>query len=440
MEEKELLEIEAKEEEQAAKNIEEMMKRKKVDDISLLYKDKFDLETQKACLSLAKSIPEQALIPIYEKVLLSIPPYASTEIFEREEGYAIDQAIEWRKKGWVETLLTHPHRRYVGLSYLDELVSVSPSRSTRDQIYVMMLADGLDRYKDVLTKGRTLFQGVEAPEFMYQLYGRQKGADLYFESRVFAYVNLTVFGLTPVVETIEKMAKSGGSLSLAGDAAFTTYMFLVSPFTDSLRKTTIYPSEGRAQVETLFRNVKLRSEVLFTPCWLADVYTNLGANIPASMDTDEINAVRKHSKDFVRSVKSLDEEVDRAVREKFGGGELDSSEKETIVASREEFRRRWFEDVVPAFGNISTAQKILSIGMTGSIVAPVVALPAFVGLLGVPPAITALAGARKIKELVDPAADYLAAFWEHNPIHVGFYKVQKEIEKGRKSSKHQKNS
>jgi len=440
MEEKELREIEAKEREQAAKNIKEMLKRKKIDDISLLYKDKFNLETQKACYSLAGSIPTQALIPLYEKVLFVIQPFPSLEIFEREEGCKIDQVIEWRKKGWIETLLVFPHRYYVGLDYLDELVSVSPSRSTRAQEYITLLAGGSKRVNDLLTEGKHLFRGVTAPEWAHHLFGKQKGEDLYFEAVATNYVDLTVFGLTSVVETIEKIVKSGDGLFPASLIAYIAPAFLVSPFTRALRKTMIYPSELKDLAKTFYQNTKPKSEVFFAPCWLADVYTNFGADIPDRMDTDEVNAVRKHSEDFVRSVKSLDEEVDKAVRERFGGGELDRSVKEAIVASREEFRRRWFEDVVPAFGNISTARKILSIGMTGSIVAPAMALPAFTGILGVPAAITALVSAGKIKELVDPAADYLAAFWEHNPIHMGFYKVHKEIEKVRKSSKHQKDS
>jgi len=35
----------------------------------------------------------------------------------------------------------------------------------------------------------------------------------------------------------------------------------------------------------------------------------------------------------------------------------------------------------------------------------------------------------KIKKITDPAAEYFVRFWDRNSIHVGFYKVQKEVRK-----------
>lgn len=51
-------------------------------------------------------------------------------------------------------------------------------------------------------------------------------------------------------------------------------------------------------------------------------------------------------------------------------------------------------------------------------------------VVSVPPAlIAALAGAKKIRELVDPAAEFLSTFFECNPIHLGFYEVHRELKK-----------
>ena len=41
----------------------------------------------------------------------------------------------------------------------------------------------------------------------------------------------------------------------------------------------------------------------------------------------------------------------------------------------------------------------------------------------------------KIKKLVDPAAEFLSTFFECNPIHLGFYKVHRELKKVKKTGK-----
>jgi hypothetical protein len=203
-----------------------------------------------------------------------------------------------------------------------------------------------------------------------------------------------------------------------------------------LRKTEVYPSEERSLFAMFHGIRKHAADALFVPCWFADVYTNLGAAMPQTMNTDEIDAVRKHSEDFVRSVKTLDEEIDKTVREKFSGGILDKNEEEAIKSRKLEFNERWRKDVAPAFEDISKVEKWWSVGLTGTIVGSALALGALVNVVSVPPAlIAALAGAKNIKKLVDPAAKFLSTFFECNPIHLGFYKVHRELKKVEQGSR-----
>jgi hypothetical protein len=434
MEEKELLEIQAREIEQAAKNVEEMVRTKKMSDICLLYRDKFDLEDKRVLYSGDQRVPPQHLIPICDKVLLAITPDATAEVFENYYGYSVKQVVEWRKKGWVETVLSASHQRYADLQYLDPLVRVSPSRSTRKMVYLTVLAGGVDKFSELLTKGKILFKNLKVPDFMRQHFREQKAEDLYLNWAASDYVELSVLGLTPVIERAEEMIRQDAEPSGARMLLNYSAGYLTSPFTNALKKTEVYPSEERSDFKMLFGTKKYAAEPLFVPCWLADVYENLGATIPQTMDTDEINAVRRHSEDFVRAVKDMDEVIDKTVREKFKGGELDKSEEEAIRAKKQEFHERWRKDVVPAFEDISRVKTVWSIGLTGSIVAPLVVLPAFQNVLDIPTAIRALAATPGIKKLVDPAAEFLSTFFECNPIHLGFYKVHRELRKVKKRS------
>lgn len=425
VEEKELLEIEAREREQAKKNVDEMVQRKNISDIYLLYKDKFDLEKKRACLSLSNA-PLQLLIPLYERILVPIPPYSSLEKFNEDMGFSVTQLVEWRKRGWVETLLNGPPMSYTGLSYLDELIQVSPSKSIREQVYVEMLVGGVDRLKSILYQGGVVFKESVEPPVYVEFFGEQI-AKRYRVHLATLYASLSLLGLRQIVRTINGLARR--ELKYAEEICILSSIFLVAPFLDSLKKTTVYDSESKALASRYYELAKPKAEAFFVPCWLADVYQNLGATVPSGMGTDEIEVLRKNSEEFIRAMKSLDEEVDKTVREKFEGQELEIGEKEAILAKKEEFRKRWFDDVVPSFEDIRETEEVLSITMTGSIVAPAIELAAFAGVFGIPAAIAALAASRKIKELVDPAAEYLATFWERNPIHLGFYKVQKEVRK-----------
>ena len=428
MEEKELLEIEAREQEHAKKNVEEMVRRKRMGDIWLLYKDKFDLKSQKACLSYSTEIPPHALIPIYEKILFQVLPFPSPSVFEREIGCSVDDVVDWRRRGWVETFLASSPRFYRGLNYLDELIQVSPSGSIRTGLYTATLSGGTERFNRLLSKGHVLFGAVKTDERFRRWYGEKNAERHWRGSLASSYADLCAFKLTDIVRWIEEEASN--DLDRSGVLAYGSSIFLVEPFLSALKKTCVYASRIRNAAEKIHGAGKPNIETFFVPCWFADLYANLEVIAPQTMDTDEINAVRKHSEDFICAVKSLDEEVDKTVRQKFGGGELDRGEKETIIAKREEFRKRWYEDVVPTFEDISRVKKVWSVTLTGSIVASVVALVALKDILTVPSAMLgALQNREKIMKLVDPAAEFLSTFFECNPIHLGFYKVHKELRK-----------
>ena len=425
MEEKELLEIEAREREQARKNVKEMVRRNRIWDTSLLYEDKFSLENKKACYPIGW-VRVPLLVPTYEKVLVGIPPFRSSEEFHLTQGFQIDQITEWKNKGWVETLLTLPHSEYAGLDYLDELIQSSPSMGIRTTAHSWLLAGDRSTWIHLASEGEVLLKGVK-PQAEYSCLFGERSEKIYRKAAIGIYIALSVFGLTELVQEIK--VRSRGDPNRAAHMLYLSEAFLLPPLSSGLRQTTVYRSELREAVSEFHMIAKPPSEPYFAPCWLADVYKNLETTIPEKMDTDEIGAVRKHSEDFVRALKSMDEEIDKAVKPRFSGGELDRGEKETIIAKREEFRRRWFDDVVPAFKDLSKREHYWSIGMAGSIIAPALALPAFIGVLGVSPALTALAASGKIKKLVDPAAEFLSTFFECNPIHLGFYKVQRELGK-----------
>jgi hypothetical protein len=426
MEEKELLEIEAREREQTRKNLAEMVRKNKIGDVLLLYKDKFTLENKKACYPIGW-VQVPLVIPLYEKVLVGIPPFHSSEEFRRTQGFSIDEIVEWRNKGWVETLLTLPHSEYAGLDYLDQLIRVSPSMGVRTTGHSWLLAGGRDSFARLIREGESLLKGVKPHEEYRRLFG-EPSERIYQKGAVGIYVAVCAFGMTELANEIRILSR--GDPDRAASMLYFTEAFLLQPLTSGLRQTTIYRSELKEAVSEFQRVLTTPHQELFLPCWTADVYQNLGATMPQSMDTDEIDAVRKHSEDFVQAVKSMDEEIDKAVRQRFGGGELNRSEKETITSEKEEFRKRWLEDVVPAFEDISTVKKTWSIGLTGSIVTSVVALAALKDVLTVPSTMLgALLNREKIMKLVDPAAEFLSTFFECNPIHLGFYKVHRELKK-----------
>jgi len=429
MEEKELREIEAREKEQAKKNIDEMIQTGTFSDIWLLYKDKFDLDKKKTCTAVSVK-PTQLLIPIYEKVLLPIYPCPSYDGFKHLYGFSIDQVMEWKRKGWVETLLPLPHVDYVDVSYMDELISSSPSSSSRNEWYTLVLSGDADKFFDALDKGQTIFERVKGPvpEWLVDALGERRLRENLSRILATAYGNLSVFRLARVIKIVEELADNNSDIALV--ATLYASSFLTSPFLYGLRGTTVYGSNMKDVAAFFYRMKKARDKPFFVPCWFADIYENLGTTIPQTTDTDEIGAVRKHSEGFVRAVKSLDEEIDEAVKEKFKGGELGKSEEETIKTKKQEFYERWCKDVAPAFEDISKTERIWSITLAGSIVAPIVALAAMKDVLTVPASLLSIAlGADKIKKLVDPAAEFLSTFFECNPIHLGFYKVHRELKK-----------
>lgn len=419
------MEIEAKEIEQAKKNMREMVQRKNTDNICMLYKDKFNLDNKRVCASFSRA-PLWTLIPLYDRVLVPIPPYSSSEKFAKDLGFSVDQLLEFRKRGWVDTLLNDFPSVYSGLSHLDELIRVSPVRSIRNRVFATFLAGGADRLESTLHEGEILFGGRGAPPEYFEHFGERK-AKHYPGELATHYALLSVFGFTQSVEQIKELAKS--EMEKAEYGCLSSSMLLVSPFLDAMKKTTAYDSEIKDRVSRFYGTAEGRTEPFFVPCWLADLYTNLGFTVPTGMDTDEINAVRKNSEKLIDAVKSLDEEINKTVREKFEGQELEKGEKETITAKKEEFRKRWFEDVVPAFKEIRQTEQVWSIAFTTSIVASALTLSAFAGVLNIPSALAMLLASEKIKKTTDPAAEYFVRFWERNPIHVGFYKVQKEVRK-----------
>jgi hypothetical protein len=429
MEEKELLEIEAREEKQTIKNLAEMIRTNRIRDIQLLYKDKFDFSGQKVCAQpLPGEVDPRLLIPLYDKTLLTIPPFGSPKVFRAQIGCNVDDILEWRKKGWIETELTAYPRCYAGLDYLDELIEVSPSSSLRTQEYIIMEVGSSIDFNRLLLEGEVAFKGVKPPEGFQSLYGDQRGVEAFYGSAASSYMLTKVWGLTSILGKVKELIRS--DTDLASSLLYATSFLLISPFLSSLRQTSVYSSETKNVAMSLYEHSKQKEEAFFIPCWLVDVYDRLETKIPETMDTDEVGAVRKHSGDFVQAVKSMDEVVDKAVREKFKGGGLDKSEEGEINAKRLEFNERWRKDVRPAFEDIPKAERWWSVGLTGTIVGSALALGALVNVVSVPPAlIAALAGAKNIKKLVDPAAEFLSTFFECNPIHLGFYKVHRELKK-----------
>lgn len=431
MEEKELLEIEAREMEQAAKNTKEMIRRNETSSISLLYKDKFDLEKKRVCSPLAGVLTDK-LIPLHEKVLVPIAGHPSPEKFNERIGFSVDRLVEWRKRGWVETVLTAAPRVYSGLGYLDELIQVSPSLSVRSQVYLVALSGGADRFNTIFREGLTVFKESVVPPRYVEIFGEHRAED-YRKTLATYYTDLSIFGLAQSIKEINDLAKN--KIQDAEDLCIFSQGFLVSPFIRSLGKTTTYPSEFKGLATPFYEIAKPKGEAFFVPCWLADVYDYLGLTAPESMDTDEINAVKKNSGKFIEAAKSLDEEIDKAVREKFEGQELERSEEKIIIAKREEFRRTWREELVPAFKDIRQTEEVWSIAFTTSIVASALALSALKGVLDIPSSIHILLASKELKEkIADPAAGYFVGFWERNPIHIGFYKVDKEIRKLKRRS------
>jgi hypothetical protein len=426
MEEKELLEIEAREREQAKKNIEEMARRKKMGDICLLYKDKLNLGNRRTCYPAYRISPE-ILFYLYEKVLLSIPPCSSSREFEQRTDFSVSQVLEWRKKGWVETFLTHRPSDYVDLDYLDELILVSPARSVRSETHASFLVGGQDRINSIVRRGKVLLQGAKTPKELRQIFGDERAERFYYGGAATIYTSLCVFGLSEIAHEI--IRRCGNDMNAGVFGLELCGAFLVSPLLFGLGKTTAYPDQLKSLASEIYQSGKPAADTFFVPCWLADLYEYLGATVPLGMDIDEISAVRKHSEVFIRAVKGYEDEIDKAVRKSFKNGEADQDQKQTIIAKREESRRTWHEEVVPAFKDLSFRRKAWSLAMTGSIVTTPLVFSALHGILDLQETIRAAALAPSIKKLVDPVAEFLSAFFECNPIHLGFYKVHRELKR-----------
>lgn len=434
MEEEELKEITEKEMQRAKNIVEKMLRENRMNEIELLYRDRFNIKKRNACYE--KSIPVNFLIPIYQTVIVPISPFASENSFEDVNGCKVDQLLEWRKKGWVETVLTNPPVDYTSLDYLDDLIGYSPSAAVRNSLYCAGLVGGSDAFNNLWEEARNVFKGrIILPRSWIDVYGTENVEETYKATIASNYADLSVFGFKGIIERIRELSKSKSKQDLrnSGALAFNSALFLIDPFLRALKKTMVYPSNLRSTASIFWNIMKPTSSTLFAPFWLADVYENLGVSISPDIDTDQIEAVRKNSGGFVKAVKSLDEEIDRNMRERFEGGELHRNEKELITAKKEKLRKRWYDDIKPSLESIETRKEKIGITLTSSIVAPAVALSAFSDVLSLPQTlIVALASSRKIKELVDPTAEYLAKWWEFNPIHIGFYEVNRDLKKLKK--------
>jgi len=296
------------------------------------------------------------------------------------------------------------------------------------------LAHGVDRYDLVLKEGESLFRGIRMPpSHLIEDIGQHR-ASAYPRTLARIYADLSVFGLTQITMAIRDIAEI--ELEKAERFSLLSWALLVGPILRSLTRTIVYPDEIKESADKFYESWSANTDAFFAPCWLADVYKNLGTTVPQTMDIDEISAVRKHSEDFVQAVKSLDDEIDKTVKERFRGGEPNRSKQDEIIAKKEEFRKRWYEDVVPTFEDISRVKKVWSVALTGSIVTSVVAVAALKDVLTVPSTmLSMLLNRERIKKLVDPAAEFLSTFFECNPIHLGFYKVQRELKKVERSGR-----
>lgn len=439
MEKKELEEIQQKEFEQAFKNVKYMLKKKKLSDIWLLYKDKFDFIKQKVtCPALTSTISIPLLIPISEKVLAPIGPIQSQEKFEEKYEFSVNDLLEWRspRKGWCETILMAPPPHFTGLDYLDKLIEVSPSASIRSEVYLAYIAsltEEIDGLNSIADKGKKIFRGrLEVDPCFIDAFGEEKGKNVLESVVVTDYIELSALGFKDIIEVVELFA-SQGKMERAAFLTRKLSDLLATPFLYSLRKTTVYSFEEKFFVEKLCELLagKTKAESLFlTPPLLADVYDTLGITVSGILDADGIRAVRDNSVDFIKAVKNLDEEIDKTVKEKFEGGVLDKNEEEEITAKKEDLRYRWEYEIKPAFESIEKRRKRINrMMMTGSIVAPLGTLLALQPIVTIPAAYAAIKAKDKIEEIIDPVAEYLSLWWDHNPIHIGFYKVEKEIER-----------
>jgi hypothetical protein len=291
----------------------------------------------------------------------------------------------------------------------------------------MRLLGSPNEFNTLLSIGEGLFAGANPPQVYDYAFGEEEARPSYRRTIAASYVDISAYQLTEILKNIQYTALR----DVDSGASFTSdaHTFLIMPSLKGLRKTSVYPSGLRDSAMRFYEFARPDSESFFAPCWLADVCENLGVTAPVTMDTDQIHVLRKNNEKFVSAVKSLDEEIDRTISEKFGGQELERDEEEAIMAKKEEFRRRWTYDVVPAFEDIRKTEQVWSIAFTNSIVSSLINLLAFTGVLNVSSASAALLASEKIKKVADPAAEYFVRFWERNPIHIGFYKVDKEIKR-----------
>ena len=315
---------------------------------------------------------------------------------------------------------------------MDELIRVSPSGTVRTTFYSLTLA-GRTEFRRMLDKGVALFQGRLGDE----------ATEREIPNR---YTHLNVLGLREIVQRVDEL--SFREVEIAQTFTQLSSYFLADPFLFALRKTMTYPSTvrdfakqfwshafthvypvlGRAEYGRDFVPARAAG---FVPCWLSDVYDDLRVTTPPSLNIDQMETIRKDSEGFIKATKTLQEEIDRTVKERFDGGKLDRDREQSINEKREELRRRWHEDVTPSFKNIKTRKVKTGVTVTGSIVAPAPALYTLKDVLSPWDPLTKLLSLQPIKEIIDPAAESLARWWERNPIHVDFYEVSKPAKRKR---------
>lgn len=272
-----------------------------------------------------------------------------------------------------------------------------------------------------------MFREIKTDRDFIRRYGEEQGKELWLRGVASSYADLTAYNLSSIVDRI--IGSSSVSLDELAAVTYVSSVLLIEPFLSGLKQTCVYGPETRIATEKVYEVMSPKGEVFFAPCWLADVYKNLEVTISPHIDSDQIQVIRKSSERFLAAVRSLDDQIDTAVRKKLVGGELES-EREAIIAKKEEFRKRWSEEVKPELESIAKAEQVWKIAITSSIIAPFLALSALKGELALTgAALTALSVWNKVKKRVDPVAAYITTFFECNPIHVSFYKIEREIKK-----------
>lgn len=431
MEEEELRELGRRERDQAIGNIKDMIKEERLNDIWLLYKDKFDLENVQVCTPMTPRVSPSVLIPFYDKVLFMIEPIPTPEKFRKAMGCSIDQILEWRNRGWIETILDAPLQYYRHLDYLDRLIAVSPDFSIRGQEYISTLAGGKKKFNEIFKKGKEIFpRNINSPAWYQQIHGKKRGQFIFSRHLASIYTDMVLFGFIKNAKDVEALSKI--PIQEAAGILLNYSLFLFQPFHLGLKKTIAYPSAYKSFAQKYSRRYRSNKETIFVPFGLMDVYRNLTVNTSPYLDTDQIEVIRNNSKEFIKAFNWLDEKIGNTVRDKFEGGGLDRGEEEIINVQKEELRRTWNESVKRSFEEIKTRKKMIALALTGSIVAPAVVISALRGAIGYPEILQTLTASGVIYRAVDPVADYLLRFWEAKPIHVDFYEVSRDLKKLKK--------